>query len=41
MASLQDFLFDESLGKSAGLLFALTWLQARLAAGGGGLHGES
>lgn len=34
LAQLDAFLFDESLGKSAGLLFALTWLQARLAGGG-------
>ena len=34
-ASIPAFLADASLGKSAGLLFALLWLQEQLRAHGG------
>jgi hypothetical protein len=37
VASIASFLRDESLGKSAGLLFSLMWLRERLEAQGGRL----
>ena len=37
VAIIAGFLRDESLGKSAGLLFSLMWLQERLEAHGGQL----
>lgn len=37
VASLQQFIMDESIGKSAGLLFALMWLTERLEMHGGRL----
>ena len=37
VASIASFLRDESLGKSAGLLFSVMWLRERLEAQGGRL----
>lgn len=36
-ASIEAFIADESMGKSAGLLFSLMWMQERLEAHGGRL----
>lgn len=37
VASIPAFIYDQSLGKSAGLLFSLMWLQERLEAHSGRL----
>ena len=39
-SSIPAFLQDESMGKSAGLLYALMWLQARLQLHGGRVFGD-
>lgn len=41
VASIQAFIGDESMGKSAGLLFSLMWMQERLEAHGGRLFASS
>ncbi len=35
--SINSFVFDQGLGKSAGILFSLSWLQQQLAQNGGRL----
>jgi hypothetical protein len=37
VSGIGAFIGDEGMGKSAGLLFSLMWLQERLAANGGQL----
>ncbi len=37
LESVPAFVMDQQLGKSAGILFSLTWMQAQLAANNGRL----